>query len=81
VRQQFGKTTWITPDCNSPRPAGGRVNLVFRPIHTLRWSPVDQCCHPIILTPAKAGAHGRNGSRPPPGKRRRRRDVESFECV
>src|SRR5271170_3716120 len=32
------------------------------------------------VTPAKAGAHSRNGSRPAPGRRWRRRGIES-ECV
>jgi len=24
--------------------------LVFKPIHTLLWSTMDQCCHPKILS-------------------------------
>ena len=45
------------------------TELVLQVIHTIHQAMTHHRSYPIPATPAKAGAHGKSGSRPSPGKR------------
>src|SRR5271163_1731449 len=45
LRQQFRKTTWITPDCNSAPPAEGESRWCSDPFKYASLVDDGQCCH------------------------------------
>ena len=67
--------------CSKSAP-GDLYSLVFRSIRKIRYGQGRTKAHiKNPVTPAKAGAHGRNGSRPSPGGRGRAHRIESSVCI
>jgi hypothetical protein len=57
------------------------VLLVLRRRHKIHLAPRTNARIKNPVTPAKAGAHGRTGSRPSPGRQEGEHRTESNECI
>src|ERR1700730_4857002 len=58
-----------------------KSGLALSRIQKIRLATVDQCSYQNPVTPAKAGAHRRTGSRPSPGRRRGGSDDISIAII
>jgi hypothetical protein len=72
--------------CRQPAADDGRAAALYEAAHVMlsrttrfsslkRWALAVAKRHHAPVIPAKAGTHGRNGSRPAPGRQERRRAI------